>query len=240
MMEIVYGIATIVVALLIFIGPILLIALLARPSMLSKFTKKSWSRKRIAGVGTSSGIAAIMVFSGIGAASEPASVRMEREAREQRQASAKLAEEKRKADALKPIVKKETKTEAIEFETIRQDDASLPKGETKTSVTGLKGERTIAYEVTYVQGLETARKIVADSITTPAVNEVILVGTYIAPAANKPAVKYAAPAPTPAPSASAYYANCTEARSAGAAPIYQGQPGYRPALDRDKDGIACE
>jgi hypothetical protein len=39
---------------------------------------------------------------------------------------------------------------------------------------------------------------------------------------------------------SAYYANCTEARQAGAAPIYRGQPGYRPALDRDGDGIACE
>lgn len=43
----------------------------------------------------------------------------------------------------------------------------------------------------------------------------------------------------PAPS-SVYYANCTAARAAGAAPIYRGQPGYRPALDRDGDGIACE
>ncbi|EJF40268.1 excalibur domain protein [Schaalia georgiae F0490] len=37
-----------------------------------------------------------------------------------------------------------------------------------------------------------------------------------------------------------YYANCSEARAAGAAPLYQGDPGYRPGLDRDKDGIACE
>ncbi|WP_051330841.1 thermonuclease family protein [Aneurinibacillus terranovensis] len=37
-----------------------------------------------------------------------------------------------------------------------------------------------------------------------------------------------------------YYKNCTEARKAGAAPIYRGQPGYRPALDRDNDGCACE
>lgn len=43
----------------------------------------------------------------------------------------------------------------------------------------------------------------------------------------------------PAPS-TVYYANCTAARAAGAAPIYRGQPGYRPALDRDNDGIACE
>jgi hypothetical protein len=47
------------------------------------------------------------------------------------------------------------------------------------------------------------------------------------------------PPPTPAPS-EPYYANCDAARAAGAAPIYIGQPGYRPALDRDSDGIACE
>lgn len=43
----------------------------------------------------------------------------------------------------------------------------------------------------------------------------------------------------PAPQ-SAYYKNCTAAREAGVTPIYEGEPGYRPALDRDGDGIACE
>lgn len=37
-----------------------------------------------------------------------------------------------------------------------------------------------------------------------------------------------------------YYPNCAAARAAGAAPIMEGEPGYRPALDRDHDGIACE
>lgn len=37
-----------------------------------------------------------------------------------------------------------------------------------------------------------------------------------------------------------YYKNCTEARNAGAAPLYEGDPGYRLKLDRDKDGVACE
>jgi hypothetical protein len=41
-------------------------------------------------------------------------------------------------------------------------------------------------------------------------------------------------------SAQVYYRNCTQARAAGSAPIYAGQPGYRPALDADGDGIACE
>lgn len=42
------------------------------------------------------------------------------------------------------------------------------------------------------------------------------------------------------PADDAYYANCTEARKAGAAPIKKGESGYRPALDRDNDGVACE
>jgi hypothetical protein len=37
-----------------------------------------------------------------------------------------------------------------------------------------------------------------------------------------------------------FYANCTEVREAGAAPIYEGQPGYSTKLDRDRDGIACD
>ncbi|MDC7122671.1 excalibur calcium-binding domain-containing protein [Cellulomonas fimi] len=40
--------------------------------------------------------------------------------------------------------------------------------------------------------------------------------------------------------ASAYYGSCADARAAGAAPLYAGEPGYRSGLDRDKDGVACE
>ncbi|WP_299569415.1 DUF1524 domain-containing protein [uncultured Williamsia sp.] len=39
---------------------------------------------------------------------------------------------------------------------------------------------------------------------------------------------------------SAYYTNCSAARAAGAAPLRVGDPGYRAALDRDGDGVACE
>jgi hypothetical protein len=39
---------------------------------------------------------------------------------------------------------------------------------------------------------------------------------------------------------SVYYANCSEVRAAGAAPIYRGDPGYSSSLDRDGDGVACE
>ena len=48
------------------------------------------------------------------------------------------------------------------------------------------------------------------------------------------------PAPAPSGGSDVYYANCTAARAAGAAPIYRGEPGYRSRLDRDNDGVACE
>jgi hypothetical protein len=53
--------------------------------------------------------------------------------------------------------------------------------------------------------------------------------------AAKPAPAPAAPAP-----AAAYFGSCADARAAGAAPLYAGQAGYRAALDRDSDGVACE
>ena len=37
-----------------------------------------------------------------------------------------------------------------------------------------------------------------------------------------------------------YYPNCSAARAAGAAPIREGEAGYAPKLDRDRDGVACE
>lgn len=40
--------------------------------------------------------------------------------------------------------------------------------------------------------------------------------------------------------ADAYYANCSQARAAGAAPVRYGSPGYSRRLDRDGDGIGCE
>lgn len=36
------------------------------------------------------------------------------------------------------------------------------------------------------------------------------------------------------------FKNCSEARAAGAAPVYRGDAGYAPRLDRDGDGVGCE
>ena len=56
-----------------------------------------------------------------------------------------------------------------------------------------------------------------------------------APAQADPAAVKVAP-----PASGVYYANCTAARAAGAAPIMRGEPGYASKLDRDNDGIGCE
>jgi hypothetical protein len=39
---------------------------------------------------------------------------------------------------------------------------------------------------------------------------------------------------------SVYHSGCNEVRAAGKAPIRAGEPGYRPEMDGDGDGIACE
>jgi endonuclease YncB( thermonuclease family) len=36
------------------------------------------------------------------------------------------------------------------------------------------------------------------------------------------------------------FPSCAAARAAGATPVYAGDPGYQPKLDRDHDGVGCE
>jgi hypothetical protein len=51
---------------------------------------------------------------------------------------------------------------------------------------------------------------------------------------------YLAPGRARSGGSSIYYANCSAARAAGAAPVRRGDPGYASHLDRDNDGIGCE
>lgn len=59
-------------------------------------------------------------------------------------------------------------------------------------------------------------------------------------AAEQEAQRQAEMANQQAANQTAYYPNCSAARAAGAAPVYQGQPGYGRHLDRDGDGVGCE
>jgi hypothetical protein len=46
--------------------------------------------------------------------------------------------------------------------------------------------------------------------------------------------------PPPTSPGGVFYKNCDDARAHGATNIRSDQPGYRPGLDRDGDGVACE
>ncbi|WP_225437499.1 GmrSD restriction endonuclease domain-containing protein [Arthrobacter sedimenti] len=60
----------------------------------------------------------------------------------------------------------------------------------------------------------------------------------VAPAPVAPAP--VAPAPVAPAPAAPYYANCSEVRAAGAAPIAAGSPGFQPKFDGDGDGWGCD
>ena len=65
--------------------------------------------------------------------------------------------------------------------------------------------------------------------------------TTVAPTPATTAARAATTVRAPVPTtARVYYANCTAARTAGAAPVRAGQPGYGSHLDRDGDGVGCE
>ena len=67
-------------------------------------------------------------------------------------------------------------TEVVPFETITQNDATLPKGQTKVVQEGVNGELTILTETTTVDGKQYS-KILENTITKQPVNKIIAVGT---------------------------------------------------------------
>ena len=69
-----------------------------------------------------------------------------------------------------------TSTEVVPFQTITQNDATLPKGQTKVVQKGANGKRTILTEVTTVDGKQSS-KVLENTITEQPVNEVIAMGT---------------------------------------------------------------
>jgi hypothetical protein len=148
-------------------------------------------------------------------------------------------------------VEEERVVEAVPFESSRVDDASLPSGTTAIGTAGVGGERTTIFRVTYTDGIETAREQVSAALTRPPVNEVIRVGTFVAPPPPPP------PAPEPVAPASGgcdpnYTGACVPISSdvdceggSGNGPAYVRGPvtviGSDPyGLDHDGDGVGCE
>ncbi|WP_308495786.1 GmrSD restriction endonuclease domain-containing protein [Kocuria sp. cx-455] len=79
--------------------------------------------------------------------------------------------------------------------------------------------------------------VVPEPVDVPAASAPTQPAPVESPAGGATAV----PAPdAPEAQGGAYFAKCADARAARAAPLYAGQPGYRPGLDGDGDGVACE
>jgi hypothetical protein len=75
----------------------------------------------------------------------------------------------------------ETQTEEIVFQTIKKEDNSINKGETKVETEGINGEKTITYEIVKRNNEEISREKIKEEITKQAVDKIVLVGTYVVP-----------------------------------------------------------
>lgn len=69
-----------------------------------------------------------------------------------------------------------TENEVIPFESETREDASLLVGQSRVEVQGVNGERTVIYEVTEKDGVETARRPLETLVTNQPITEVIIRG----------------------------------------------------------------
>jgi hypothetical protein len=102
------------------------------------------------------------------------------------QASIKTAQTQKKSPTI--TTKTETDTQAIPFTSNTAQTSTLPQGTTKVTTSGVNGSETLTYEITYTDGVQTNKTLTNTTVTTPPVNQVTSIGTYVAPA------------PAPAPS----------------------------------------
>lgn len=73
--------------------------------------------------------------------------------------------------------KEVTETEEIPFTSREEKNADLPEGTRNIKTPGQKGEKTIVYTVTYVDGKETKREKKSETVTKQPVDKVIEIGT---------------------------------------------------------------
>lgn len=74
-------------------------------------------------------------------------------------------------------VKKITETEEIEYETQTEYSDEMYTGESRVSQEGVNGEKELTYEVTYVDGKESEKKLVSEKVTKEPVPQIVVEGT---------------------------------------------------------------
>ncbi|GIG90309.1 G5 domain-containing protein [Plantactinospora endophytica] len=70
-----------------------------------------------------------------------------------------------------------TETRAIPFGQRTVEDPSLAEGKRKVRTAGVKGSKTLTYEVTYVNGVQTGKRLLKEVVTRKPVTQVVAVGT---------------------------------------------------------------
>jgi len=73
--------------------------------------------------------------------------------------------------------KTETKTEIIPYTSTTKNDSSLASGTSKVSTSGVNGEQTLTYKVTYKNGKELSRELVSSTITKQPIAQITSLGT---------------------------------------------------------------
>jgi micrococcal nuclease len=90
-------------------------------------------------------------------------------------------------------VQEVTRQEVIPFTAQQQDNPSAQKGESRIIQAGVNGEKTLVYEVTYSDGVETKRALKNETVTKQPIPQIVTIGSRVAAPPE--------PAPTPAPQA---------------------------------------
>lgn len=84
------------------------------------------------------------------------------------------------------IVKTVKYTEDIAFDTVKIEDSSMYKTQTKVKTAGVTGKKAITAEVTYIDGAQVSKKIISEKVTREPVTKEIYVGTKALPASTSP------------------------------------------------------
>lgn len=114
----------------------------------------------------------------------------------------------------------EVSTEPVPFETVKQADPTLPKGQTKVLTAGQNGERTLLTEVSMVDGQE-VRRVVESKVTKEPVSQILAVGTK----------EDAQPTPQPIPSPVVTAKGTQEEGHVGEAPVQPENPVYTGVVE---------
>ncbi|MDZ5142961.1 G5 domain-containing protein [Microbacterium testaceum] len=146
------------------------------------------------------------------------------------------------------VVSEQSVTSAVPFERATVDDATIPSGQSRISTPGVDGEKVSVFRVTTIDGVESERVLISESVGRAPVSEVTSRGTFVAP-----------PPPAPVEKASSGGGGCDPNYADACVPIDSdvdcaGGKGNGPSyfdgvarvvgsdiykLDGDGDGLAC-